>query len=203
MCEPYWGDKVFAWPVGIDTEKWAPRPASEKDIDVLVYDKIRWEHDHFTKILCDPIIQELGRMGLSYKIIRYGSYKDEDFRALLARSRSMIFMCEHETQGIAYQQALSCGVPLLAWDRGGPWKDPSYYPNKVDFGPVSSVPYWDDRCGMRFQDVEGFEDTWARFWSDVLREKFDPRGYIVENLGLELCAQRYLDHARAIEEGPA
>ncbi|MEQ1895767.1 MAG: hypothetical protein ABL971_00105 [Vicinamibacterales bacterium] len=65
----------------------------------------------------------------------------------------MIFLCEHETQGIAYQQALSSGVPLLAWDRSGNWKDPSYYPEQVRFEPVSSVPYWDERCGMKFADA--------------------------------------------------
>ena len=24
MCEPYYGDKVLAWPVGIDTDQWKP-----------------------------------------------------------------------------------------------------------------------------------------------------------------------------------
>ena len=43
----------------------------------------------------------------------------------------MIFLCEHETQGIAYQQALSRNVPILAWDRGGDWQDPTYYPERV------------------------------------------------------------------------
>ena len=35
----------------------------------------------------------------------------------------MVFLCEHENQDIAYQQALACGVPILAWDRGGYWQD--------------------------------------------------------------------------------
>jgi hypothetical protein len=54
------------------------------------------------------------------------------------------------TQGIAYQQALSCGVPILARDRGGHSQDPSYYPHKVIFSLVTSVPYSDGRCGRRF-----------------------------------------------------
>jgi hypothetical protein len=41
MCAPYWGDRVHAWPVGIDTDYWLPARTTEKDIDLLVYDKIR------------------------------------------------------------------------------------------------------------------------------------------------------------------
>ena len=82
----------------------------------------------------------------------------------MPRSRdaaTMIFLCEHETQGIAYQQALSCGVPILAWDRGGFWQDPEFYPHRVKFAPVSSVPYWDDRCGIKFASIEEFDDACA------------------------------------------
>ena len=35
----------------------------------------------------------------------------------------MIFLVEHETQGIAYQEAMACDVPILAWDQGN-WLDP-------------------------------------------------------------------------------
>jgi glycosyltransferase involved in cell wall biosynthesis len=73
--------------------------------------------------------------------MRYGYYREGDFLAVLSQCRTMIFLCEHETQGIAYQQALSCNVPILAWDRGGPWQDPAYFPDKVVFEPVTSVPY--------------------------------------------------------------
>ena len=93
----------------------------------------------------------------------------------------MIFLCEHETQGIAYQQALSCGVPILAWDAGGAWQDPAYFPDKVRFAPVSSVPYWDERCGRRFSETFSFPGAWAVFWSDVNSSRFDPRAYILEN----------------------
>ena len=68
----------------------------------------------------------------------------------MPNARAMIFLCEHETQGIAYQQALSCGVPILAWDRGGHWQDPACFPPWSMGNPVTSVPYWDERCGRTF-----------------------------------------------------
>ena len=104
----------------------------------------------------------------------------------------MIFLCEHETQGIAYQQALSCVVPILAWDRGGYWQNPAFYPERVRFEPVSSVPYWDGRCGLKFSDVEQLGQVLVEFTDGVKQEKFSPREYILENLTLERCARQYV-----------
>ncbi len=130
MFEPYWGGKVVSWPVGIDTDEWRPIE-TDKKYDVLLYDKVRWEHDRFDRELITPIRDCLKEHKLSVCEMRYGSYEEQDFRAALQNCRAMIFLCEHETQGIAYQQALSSGVPILAWDRRGFWQDPAFYPHKV------------------------------------------------------------------------
>ena len=37
----------------------------------------------------------------------------QSYRALLRRSKSMLFLCESETQGMAYQEALASNVPVL------------------------------------------------------------------------------------------
>src|SRR5262249_39761755 len=179
MCQPYWGDAVEAWPVGIDTGRWQPVDPERKTVDVLLYDKGRWERDRYAASLIDPIRTFLRERGRSVCEIRYGCYREEEFRAALARCRTMIFLCEHETQGIAYQQALSCNVPILAWDRGGFWQDPAYYPQKVEFAPVSSVPYWDDRCGLTFPRAEDFVSQWERFWEAFLAGPFMPREFIL------------------------
>jgi glycosyltransferase involved in cell wall biosynthesis len=200
MCEPYFGNRVHAWPVGIDTDTWKPSPDAAKDVDVLFYDKVRWDHAQYQTTLLDPIANTLKRRGLRVETLRYGFYEEDDFLRLLGRSRSMLFLCEHETQGIAYQQALSAGVPILAWDRGGFWQDPSYYPDRVRFEPVSSVPYWDARCGTTFRDEQEFREVFDQFWSDVSRHAFDPRGYILEHLTLEKSARAYVAHLTA---GPA
>jgi hypothetical protein len=196
MCKPYWGDHVEAWPVGIDTDLWRPVATGQKEIDVLIYDKVRWEHDHYESALIGPIREKLKERGHSFFEIRYGSYREEDFRALLGRCRTMIFLCEHETQGIAYQQALSCNVPILAWDRGDYWRDPAYYPDKVKFQPVTSVPYWDERCGQIFKRIDEFGWKWQQFWEGHNECGFSPRDYILETLTLERCARRYLEFVR-------
>ena len=193
MCEPYWGDKVEAWPVGIDTDLWCPAPEVKKEYDFLIYDKVRWEHDRYEKELIEPIRSELRRQSLSFAEIRYGHYKEEDFHSLLKRCKAMIFLCEHETQGIAYQQALSMNIPILAWDRGGFWQDPEFYPQRVNFSPVTSVPYWSDQCGLRFKNITTFAKSLDQFVKNLNKKKFKPRKYVYENLNLKLSAKKYLD----------
>ncbi|MGZ5103931.1 MAG: glycosyltransferase [Usitatibacter sp.] len=195
MCRSAWGDAVESWPVGIDVDSW--KPSGAKTTDVLLYDKVRWEHERYDVSLIEPIRALLRGEGRSFREIRYGHYREDDFRAALRECRTMIFLCEHETQGIAYQQALSCGVPILAWDRGGPWQDPQYFPERVVFEPVTSVPYWDERCGARFAAAADFASAWGAFWENAQAGRYSPRDYILENLTLEKCAQGYVDIVRA------
>lgn len=200
MCEPFYGSHVLSWAVGIDTNTWTPVPVECKDIDILLYDKVRWEHEFYEKELIAPIKFCLEQLGLKTVVIRYGFYREEEFHSLLARSRAMIFLCEHETQGIAYQQTLACGVPILAWDRGGYWQDPSYFPDKVKFAPVSSVPYWDNRCGVKFKNITEFPAKLEEFLDKLNHQQFAPRDYIMENLSLEKCARNYLEILDKVQE---
>jgi hypothetical protein len=192
MYKPFYGDKVIAWPVGIDTEKWIPT-ITDKPIDILIYDKIRWHQSEFEISLMQPIKDYLSTHNFSYDYIQYGHYKPEDLQEKITKAKAVIFLCEHETQGIAYQQILSTNTPIFAWDSSGYWQDPYYYPHKVKYKPVSSVPYWDDRCGMKFKDFETFEMNFDRFFQKLKNHEFSPREYILENLTLEICARKYLD----------
>lgn len=202
MCVPYYGEeRVEAWPTGIDTKEWKPsNPDSEKPVDVFIYDKVRWDHEEFEETLIQPIRDGLNRHGLVFEEIRYGYYEPTELADKLARSKACIFLCEHETQGIAYQQMLSSGVPLFAWDRGGYWQDPSYFPDRLKFKPVTSVPYWDGRCGMKFKDAKEFDERFGTFWERLNAGEFAPRQYILENLTLEKCAMSYKKIASNVKE---
>ena len=92
-------------------------------------------------------------------------------------------------------------MPVLAWDPGGPWQDTHYYPHRVVYGPVSSVPYWDTRCGLKFRAIEEFDSAWKEFWDQHRAQAFAPRDYILEGLTLEKCAQGYLDIANRVAAG--
>ena len=190
MFKPYYGDKVIAWPVGIDTQQWLALDSFKKEFDFLIYDKVRWEHDYFERELINPITSLLNKHRLKYQFIRYGSYTHDELIAKVKNSKSVIFLCEHETQGLAYQQILATNTPILAWDRAGYWQDPTYYPERVKYEPVSSVPYWDERCGIKFKNASDFEQQLNLFLSNLVQ--FKPRDYVLENLSMEHCANLYL-----------
>jgi hypothetical protein len=180
------------WPSGIETDDWLPNPQKGATISILVYDKIRWQRDTYEPELLNPIIRSLERRGLSVEYIRYGAYKEDDFKRILGTVSGMVFLCEHETQGFAYLQTLSCDVPILAWDRGGAWQDPAYYPSQVKFGPVTSVPYWEDCCGEKFTDLHEYLVKLEVFLNNINNAQYTPRDYILKNFRLEHRALEYL-----------
>ncbi|HEY8784038.1 MAG TPA: hypothetical protein VIM16_20585 [Mucilaginibacter sp.] len=197
MCEPFYGDKVIAWPVGIDTDQWKAS-VENKTFDFLIYDKIRWNHPEQEMELIDPITQTLEKQKISYQFIKYGNYTHPELMDKLKVSKAVIFLCEHETQGSAYQQILAANTPIMAWDRGGYWQDPYYYPDKVKYQPVSSVPYWDERCGIKFTSADDFKEKLQLFLAGL--NEFKPRDYILENLTLEICSEKYLQIHGQVEQ---
>jgi glycosyltransferase involved in cell wall biosynthesis len=192
MFAPWYGtDRLALWYAGIDLEDWPDLSKRRKDIDVLVYDKVRWDRERLEPGLIAPILGALEQRGLSSKVLRYGFYDDLEYRALLARSRAMVFLCEHETQGMAYQEAMASGVPILAWEPGV-WVDPQarkHDPNPI---PATSVPYFSPGCGERFRDLEAFRAVFDQFWARL--PGYAPREYVRTQLSLDGSARLYLDH---------
>lgn len=186
MCEPYYGSKVVAWPAGIDTNFWSPaQTGSPKKFDFLIYKKVP-DND-----LTTAIVSALTKRGFKYHHITYGNYKISELKQKLIDSKAVIYLSKSETQGLAYQQILAFNVPVLAWEKGGYWEDPAYYPHKIKFQPVSSVPYWNEDCGLKFFNKFDFETKLETFMNNIGHYK--PRTYILENLTLEKSALRYLE----------
>lgn len=189
LYRPYCGDKMLVWPVGIDTDTWADATAHPKSIDFVVYDKIRWFREREVPRVLQRVTSHLEKGGYSYRVLRYGEHHLSQFSRLLRQSRAMIFLCEHETQGLAYQEAMACNVPILAWDEGI-LVDPQQQRFIAPGLSVSSVPYFDARCGERFKLPE-FEAVFAEFVNRLGR--YRPREYVVEHLSLTHAARAYLE----------
>lgn len=191
----WFGDATMLWYAGLDLDEWPDTRGNAKDIDVLVYDKIRWNREELVPALLDPVLERLRARGLRVEVIRYRKYDHETYRALLARSRSMLFLCEHETQGLAYQEAMAAGVPILAWDNGF-WLDPNRPRWEPEPVPASSVPYFSPECGERFKDLDEFDAAMDRFWSRL--DGYDPRGYVARELSEARSAELYLSRYRSL-----
>jgi hypothetical protein len=185
-----YGDEMLdLWFGGIDLEEWPDLSRERKDIDVLVYDKIRWNRETLVPSLREPLLAELTRSGLHYEIVRYGRHTHQQYRKLLGRSKWMLFVCEHETQGMAYQEALASNLPVLAWDQGY-WLDPNRPLFEVEPVKASSVPYFGPDCGERFISVDDFPSALDRFSNRL--PHFTPRAWVQEHLSPSKSAELYL-----------
>ena len=189
LFRQYGPDMLDLWFGGIDLQEWPDLSRERKDVDVLVYDKIRWNRDNLVPNLREPLLAELARRGLSYKIVRYGRHRHEEYHKLLRRSRWMLFICEHETQGMAYQEALASNLPVLAWDQGY-WLDPNRPLFEEEPVKASSVPYFGAECGERFVGVNDFSPALDRFSAGL--QRFTPRAWVRENLSPKKSAELYL-----------
>jgi hypothetical protein len=194
LFSPVYGARVGIWYAGIDLDDWPDYAAHPKDVDFLVYDKIRWDREARIEGLVRPMLAQMEQRGLRFEVLRYGHYSVPAYRKLLARARGMLFLCEHETQGIAYQEAMACNVPILAWVNGR-WIDPQ----RSRFGsePVAatSVPLFSDECGERFTSADEGVRALDRFLAR--RATYQPRRYVAENLSLERSGRMYLEHYRS------
>lgn len=186
----YYGDRCVKWFAGIDTELWKDTSKSDKSIDFIIYNKIRWDREALELHLLGPICEKVAARGLSYTVITYKNHDHFTYQEALKNSRAMIFLCEHETQGLAYQEALASGVPVLAWDNGF-WQDPLWKNFTSSPPPASSVPFFSSKCGLKFSGINDFDSTLQLFLHSI--ETFDPRGYIKNNMSFGQSADIYAD----------
>jgi hypothetical protein len=183
-------EKLGLFFAGLDMRQWGDLRSCPKDLDFIVYDKIRWNHAQQERELVGPVLRVLEDKGLRYERLVYKQYDHARYRSLLQRAHGMIFICEHETQGLAYQEAMSSNVPILAWDPRL-WLDPNRFKYGETDVPASSVPYFDERCGDRFRDAAELPGALQRFMAH--RDGYEPRRYVADHLSLEASARAYLD----------
>lgn len=198
LMRPYYGDRCALWPCGIDTRRWVPplRPKA-KDAPLLVLEKFLWNPERDRVEVLEPVLRALREKNIRYVHVKNGDFSQTKYFEMLRQCRGMIYLCEHESQGLTTLEGMSSGVPVLAWDQGS-WLDPDRLivgPREV---PASSVPFWDERCGEKFKNAAEFPSALGRFLDGVDSGRYDPRSCVEENVSFEKSAQIYVDHLREI-----
>ncbi len=191
---PYCSDKMLCCPVGINVDALEDARDRPKSVDVLIYDKIRWHRETLVPAVRDRLVRKLEADGLSYTILTYGHHTQQSYFAALREARAMAFLCEHETQGLACEEAMAMNVPVFAWEEER-LIDPLQLPFAAPDLRVSSVPYFDETCGRTFT-LARMDEDWDGFWSAV--GGFRPRGYVARTLSPRRTAQVYLDAYEAL-----
>jgi len=183
---------IYVWSVGIDTDAWQPdENLGQSEFDCLIYYKNRTLEDlRITEAVCK-------KFNLSYKIIKYGEYKEEDLlktsQKLVNKNGFAILLTGTESQGIAQQQIMSTGLPCYVFNQNY-WKsDDGLYKVKA-----TSVPYFDQTCGAISDSLslKHFDE----FLQNVKQNKYSPRKYILDNHTLEKSAYQYFDILEKIND---
>ena len=164
---------LHQWAVGIDTELFSPKKGTKSKC--LIYNK-RGSRQNL-----ELIIHTLNSLKISYIVLDYGSYTESDLLTACEQSLFAVLNTGTESQGIAYQEILATGVPCYVIDKPV-WDDQPGY----SF-PATSVPYFDDRCGIKHHNFSRFGE-----FLDKL-SGFESREYILDNLTLEKSANEYLN----------
>jgi len=173
-------NKLFVWAVGIDTDLFYDMSKEQKEIDCLIYFKRRDESE------LNSVIDFLTQKEQTYKIIRYGSYSEQDFIDTLKISRYGIVIDKCESQGIAIEEMMAINLPLLVWDT------PIWSDRGSEYSvPATSVPYWDETCGVKFYNISELENAFNFFIKN--KETFTPRRYVQENLDMAISAKKIID----------
>ena len=172
-------DKLAVWPVGIEEFN----NIREINYDCLIYFKRRDQSE------LDAVKKFLVNNGLSYRMVEYGTYGEDGFKQLVNSARFCFLINGTESQGIAVQEIMSMGVPIIAWDIKE-WLDQG----EAYRVPATSIPYWDERCGEVFFNIEDLEVTFSKFYATL--DKYDPKAFIKDNLSFECSVKTLLDILR-------
>jgi len=172
-------DKLAVWPVGIEEFN----NIREPNYDCLIYFKRRDQSE------LDAVKKFLVSNGLSYRMVEYGTYGEDGFKQLVNSAKFCFLINGTESQGIAVQEIMSMGVPIIAWDIKE-WLDQG----EAYRVPATSIPYWDERCGEVFFNIDDLEVTFSKFYATL--DQYDPKAFIKDNLSFECSVKTLLDILR-------
>ena len=171
---------IVPFPFPVATDKFKPIENNKKDKVFIYFKRRKPEELEFLKC-------ELNKRNVQYAIFDYVRRYDENhYLQYLQQAKYGIILDAHESQGFAIEEALSCNVPLLVWSATTMNQE---YGSCYEAIPCTTVPYWDERCGEIFYRQEEFESRFTEFISKL--DTYKPREYILENLSVEKCAERF------------
>lgn len=167
-------NKVEVWPVGIELKDFK----KEFKYDCLLYYKRRSREE------LEAAIEFLNKSGLTFNVVEYGSYTQEELEKLCDQSAFCFLLNGTESQGIAVQEMMARDLPMFVWDVKE-WNDQgaSYAV------PASSVPYWSDQCGVRFYEAIEMEFAFDEFCSKI----YKPRKFVEEQLSFKASVNKLLE----------
>lgn len=175
------------WPVGIPLEPVRGYRYS-KSIDVLIYHKQRDE------ALLDEVLGIVSKLGFKPVLIKYGSYKRDEYLTIASSCLFGVWLGRSETQGIALLEALSMDLPLIVLDVKNANDNTGIgtyrFPRKIGLYSATGAPYFDDRCGIIVKQVNELANAIKELVAKI--EVYKPREYIETDLSLSTSTQKLI-----------
>jgi len=180
-------------PFAVDVEKFKPS-VSKNYYTCLLYVKHRKPED---VAYVESVLQ---LKGISYRKFDYlKKYKEEDYIKALNECHFGIWVTSTESQGFALQECLSMNVPILVWNATSLFDEinsfgEQTYRDKLGKYKLkgTTIPYWDERCGISFTEKDDFENNLDLMMSSYTQ--FHPRDYVIENLSPKVCMEKLLQN---------
>lgn len=176
-------------PFGVNTQALTPVPPPPERTKVMLYFKNRCSEDY------ELALRYLQSTHPNYTVIRYGSYKDSEFKEVLRSTKFVLWIGSHESQGFALQETLAMNVPVLLWDATSMHQEVQHgrfvHHSRVCELPCTTATTWSAECGLRFTKAEELPSAFQSMMD--LWTEFHPRQVIESCVGLKpafaaLCA---------------
>lgn len=181
--------RLMSWPAGIDTELFEVNRDNVVDDQVMIYFKER------DPVLLELVIKNVNECGLVPHVIIYGKYNEDQYKKILSKCSFGIWLGRQESQGIALQEALSAGLPLIVVD--APSLFDTFAPKTYKFPyflksfRTTSAPYFDQRCGIIIDSIDDLNEAIEKVKHQM--SFFDPKAFVREELSLEASAEKLVN----------
>ncbi len=172
--------KIVILPVGIEIND--IKRSKFEDKTCLIYFKKRSSEE------LKSITSLLKTKKISYKVFKYGNYKNNDLINFAKKSHFGIILNKAESQGIATLEIMSTNLPLLIFDY-----EKMFLENEELKG--TSVPYWSKECGLKLKEVSDFETALNNFLKNLNR--YSPSEYISSNLSFEKTGKKLINEFKS------
>jgi len=175
--------RIETLPFGVDTLKFNEiKPIQDRNKVFLYYKSRKPDEYNF-------LLNFLRNKNIEVKVFSYNNrYEEEEYINYLHNSKFGIWLGRHESQGFALEEALSCSVPLFVWNVKSMNQEYNY---NYDDIPATVIPYWDNRCGEYFYNVNELENKFNEFIAKL--ETYKPREYILKNLSIKKCEEKLIN----------
>lgn len=172
--------KILILPVGIQVKN--TKRSKFEDKTCLIYFKKRSLEE------LESITSFLEAKKISYKIFKYGNYKNKDLINFAKKCHFGIILNKTESQGIAILEIMSTNLPLLIFDF-----EKMYIENEELEG--TSVPYWSKECGLKLKEVNALETNLNYFLKNL--NQYSPGKYISSNLSFEKTGKKLINEFKS------